>query len=211
MRWIYLHGFASSPASTKAVYLRECLAALQISLEVPNLNQDDFSHLTITRQIAQIEAMLPESEESVTLIGSSLGGLTSAWLGQHHPQVQRLVLLAPAFGFLSHWLPTLTPAQRQQWQTEGYLPIYHYGEGRSLPLHYQFVEDARQYHQAEQLTRPIPTLILHGQQDETIPIQASREYANERAWVHLQELDSDHTLGNVMPGIWQTIQEFCQL
>jgi hypothetical protein len=211
LKWIYLHGFASSPVSTKAVYLRDCLAALQVPLEVPNLNRDDFSHLTISRQIAQIEAMLPELEESVTLIGSSLGGLTSAWLGQRHPQVQRLILLAPAFGFLDHWLPTLTPEQCQQWQTEGYLPIYHYGEGRSLPLHYQFVEDARQYHQSQQLTRPVPTLILHGQHDETIPIQASREYAKERPWVQLRELDSDHTLGNAMPGIWQAIRGFCQL
>lgn len=210
MKFIYLHGFASSPKSAKAVYLRDCFATYNISLEIPDLNQGDFSHLTIARQIAQVESLFPPDGTPVTLVGSSLGGLTSAWLGQRHPQVQRLVLLAPAFGFLSHWLSKLEDEQIHQWQTSGYLSVYHYGEMRSLPLHYQFVEDARQY-QETQLIRPIPTLILHGQQDEVIPITASRDYTTVRPWVQLIELDSDHGLINVMPNIWSAIQVFCQI
>ena len=146
----------------------------------------------------------------VTLIGSSLGGLTSAHLAQQYPQVQRLVLLAPAFGFLSHWLPKLGDEEVQRWQQEKYLMVYHYGEGRSLPLSYNFVTDAAQY-QEEVLQRPIPTLILHGKQDEVIPITASRDFALSRPWVELVELDSDHALGNVTEEIWQAIRLFCQL
>ncbi|NEQ67728.1 MAG: alpha/beta fold hydrolase, partial [Symploca sp. SIO2D2] len=100
MKFVYLHGFASSPESRKAVYLNQAFANLEISLDVPDLNQGDFSHLSITRQLLQLEAMLPETETPVTLIGSSLGGLTAAWLGQQLAQIQRLVLLAPAFDFL---------------------------------------------------------------------------------------------------------------
>ncbi len=210
MRFIYLHGFASSPKSGKVVYLRDRLADLGISLEVPDLNQGDFSHLTITRQLRQVEALFPLDGTPITLIGSSLGGLTSAWLGQQHPQVQRLVLLAPAFGFLAHWLPKLGEEQLRKWQTSGYLSVEHYGEGRSLPLHYAFIEDAHQY-QETPLLRPVPTLILHGRRDEVIPIQASRDYASVRPWVKLIELDSDHALADVMPEIWQAIQAFCQL
>ena len=210
MRYIYLHGFASSPESRKAVYLREAFANLAISLEVPDLNQGDFSHLTITRQLCQLETILPQDGTPVTLIGSSLGGLTSAWLAQRQLPVQRLVLLAPAFGFLDYWLPQLGEAQLQQWQESGYLPVYHYREERSLPLHYHFVEDARQY-QTEELLRVVPTLILHGKHDQTIPIDASRQYANERFWVQLMELESDHSLSDVMPEIWQEIRKFCQL
>ncbi len=192
------------------VYLRDRLADLGISLEVPDLNQGDFSHLTITRQLRQVEALFPLDGTPITLIGSSLGGLTSAWLGQQHSQVQRLVLLAPAFGFLAHWLPKLGEEQLREWQTSGYLSVEHYGEGRSLPLHYAFIEDAHQY-QETPLLRPVPTLILHGRQDEVIPIEASRNYASVRPWVKLIELDSDHALADVMPEIWQAIQAFCQL
>ena len=210
MRFIYLHGFASSPESAKAIYLCDRFAELGVSLEVPNLNQGDFSHLTITRQLTQVETMLANNETPATLIGSSLGGLTSAWLGQQHSQVQRLVLLAPAFGFLSHWLPKLGAEQLQQWQTSGYLQVYHYTERRSLPLHYQFVEDAHQY-QDLQLLRPVPTVIFHGRKDEVIPIESTRDYAYERPWVQLIELDSDHALTDVMLEIWQATQSFCQL
>ncbi|HAA30781.1 MAG TPA: esterase [Cyanobacteria bacterium UBA8553] len=210
MRFIYLHGFASSPESVKAVYLRDRFATLNLSVEVPDLNQDDFTHLTITRQLTQVEQMFRSDETPVTLIGSSLGGLTSAWLGQRHSQVQQLVLLAPAFEFLWHWLPNLGQGKLSQWQASGYLPTYHYGEGRSLPLHYKFVEDASHY-QENQLLRPVPTLILHGRNDQVIPISASRDYASVRPWVQLIDLDSDHALNDVMPQIWQAIEEFCQL
>ena len=210
MKFIYLHGFASSPESAKAVYLRDRFSALEISLQVPDLNQGDFSHLTITRQISQVETAFEPDGTPVTLIGSSLGGLTSAWIAQKHSQVKRLVLLAPAFGFLSHWLPELGEEKLRQWQVSGYLPVHHYGEKRSLPLHYKFVEDARQY-QETQLLRPVPTLILHGRNDEVIPIEASRDYASVRPWVQLIELDSDHGLSDVMPEIWQVTQEFCSL
>lgn len=238
--YIYLHGFASSPQSSKAEYLRDRFAASEIDLNIPDLNQGDFSHLTITRQIKQVAALFPQpprnSEASgglapprisegsgglapplskegyggVTLIGSSLGGLTAALLAQKYPQVKRLVLLAPAFGFLSHWLPKLGEEQLQRWQTEKYLLVHHYGEKRSLPLHYQFIVDAAQYND-EKIQCSIPTLILHGRHDEVIPIQASRDFAQYNPGVQLIELDSDHALGNVMAEIWHSIQIFCHL
>ncbi|MBD2569533.1 YqiA/YcfP family alpha/beta fold hydrolase [Anabaena lutea] len=207
--FIYLHGFASSPKSTKAQDISDRFTQLHIKLKIPDLNADDFSHLTITRQLNQVAAEFSNSAP-VTLIGSSLGGLTSAHLGEKYPQVQRLVLLAPAFGFLSHWLPKLGEKALKRWQQEQYLLVHHYGEGRELPLSYNFVTDAAQYLE-KNLQRPIPTLILHGKQDEVIPITASREFANSRPWVKLVELDSDHALGNVSTEIWQAIHSFCHL
>ena len=204
--YIYLHGFASSPQSTKAQYLRDRFAQSGLHLNLVDLNGGDFSHLTLTRQLQQAASVFPSSQAPVTIIGSSFGGLTAAWLGQLYPQVQRLVLLAPAFGFLDHWLPKLGEAQIRQWQESGYLSVYHYGEEKSLPLHYQFVDDTQQY-QDDQLQRPVPTLILHGLNDEVIPIQASRHYAS-RPWVELVELNSDHTLTDVMPTIGEAIQKF---
>lgn len=203
-----MHGFASGPQSAKAQYLRERFAGHEIDLKIPDLNQGDFSHLTITRQINQVKGELPVLP--VTLIGSSLGGLIAARLGERCLQVQRLVLLAPAFGFLYHWLPQLGAEKIKQWQQAQYLMVYHYGDSRSLPLSYEFVSDAAQYRD-EQLLRPIPTLILHGLEDEVIPIQASRDFAAQRSWVQLIELNSDHGLSAVLPEIWQAIQVFCGL
>ena len=177
---------------------------------MPDLNAGDFFRLTITRQLIQVASEISHDSTPVTLIGSSLGGLTSAYLAQQQPQVQRLVLLAPAFGFLSHWLSKLGDEQLQRWQQDKYLKVYHYGERQSLPLSYDFVTDAVQY-QEEVLQRPIPTLIIHGQHDEVIPIQASRDFARSRPWVEVVELDSDHALGNVTGEIWQAIRLFCRI
>jgi uncharacterized protein len=205
LHYIYLHGFASSPNSAKARDISSRFAQIYTPLKIPDLNLGDFSHLTITRQLKQVAAEFPPNATPVTLIGSSLGGLTAAHLGQQYSQVQRIVLLAPAFGFLSHWLPSLGDEKLQRWQQEKYLEVYHYGEKRSLPLHYDFVTDAAQY-QEQYLQRPIPTLILHGKEDEVIPIQASRDFASLRPWVELIELDSNHSLGNVTSEIWQAIR-----
>ncbi|PHM08524.1 YqiA/YcfP family alpha/beta fold hydrolase [Nostoc sp. 'Peltigera malacea cyanobiont' DB3992] len=210
MDYIYLHGFASSPNSAKARDISDRFTQIHTKLKIPDLNAGDFSQLTITRQIAQVAAEFNNDSTPVTLIGSSLGGLTAAHLGQQNLQVQRLVLLAPAFGFLSHWLPKLGDEEVQRWQQEKSIMVYHYGEERLIPLSYDFVTDAAQY-QEKLLQRPIPTLILHGKKDEVIPVEASRDFARSRPWVQLIELDSDHALGNVMEEIWQAIHLFCQL
>lgn len=214
MTYLYLHGFASSPQSLKATYLCDRFSSLGIDLPSPDLNQEDFSHLTLTRQLQQIETKFLLSArgetEKVTIIGSSFGGLTAAWLAQRQSSVQQIVLLAPAFEFMSHWLPKLGEQQLAKWQSEGYLSVYHYSEKSYRPLSYQFVIDMAEYDDAA-LLRPVPTLIFHGRKDEVIPIQASRDFAAQRPWVQLIELEDDHALANVLPEIWQGIQDFCGL
>jgi uncharacterized protein len=142
--YLYLHGFASGPHSNKAQYLGDRFSQLQIPLQIPDLNQGDFSHLTLTRQL-QLAALFCTSKNSISIIGSSLGGLTAALLAEKYLQVERLVLLAPAFGFIPTWLSKLEESQVRQWQDSGYLLVYHHTEARSLPLHYHFVVDALQY------------------------------------------------------------------
>ena len=208
MNYFYLHGFASSPRSTKAQQLLDRFQSIHLSLEIPDLNQNDFQHLTLTRQIQQVKSLL--TEEPVTLIGSSFGGLTAAWIAQDCHQVDRIVLLAPAFRFLGRWLPTFTPRRLRQWEAGDPILVYHYGEGRSLPLNYGIVADLWTYDE-RWLEKPIPTLIFHGIQDETIPIVYSKLYASSRSWVKLIALESDHGLLDQEEVIWRSICEFCSL
>jgi predicted esterase YcpF (UPF0227 family) len=46
MRVLYLHGFASSPRSTKAEYFGDRLRPYGVELECPDFNLPDFSTLT---------------------------------------------------------------------------------------------------------------------------------------------------------------------
>jgi len=213
--YIYLHGFASSPQSAKAKYIKNRFSSLNINLKIPDLNKGNFSELTLTRQLQQVTAEIDVSPSPVILIGSSFGGLTSTFLAENNPKVEKLILLAPAFKFLSHWLPSLGEQQFKKWQSEGTLPIYHYGKNDYLPLNYDFVRDLEKYDEEKlerccirNASRTLPTLILHGSRDEVIPIQASRDFAANRPWVQFIALDSDHSLGNVMAEVWQAINQF---
>ena len=205
--YIYLHGFASSPQSAKARDISDRFSSLNIDLKIPDLNRGNFSELTLTRQLQQVTAEIDSSPSPVILIGSSFGGLTSTFLAENNSKVEKLILLAPAFKFISHWLPTLGEQQLKKWQSEGSLPIYHYAENDYFPLNYQFITDLEKYDE-EKLERSLPTLILHGKNDEVIPVRASRDFAAKRPWVELIALDSDHSLSNVMAEIWQAIERF---
>ncbi len=203
-QYLYLHGFASSPNSTKAQKLKTLFAERNIPLLIPDLNQDDFYNLTLTRQIKQIGNYLKNTPSDAVLIGSSLGGLTAAWLGEKYPQVKELILLAPAFGFFENLLHNLDKNSLEQWKNQGQLLIYNYGAKRELLLSYEFVTDGKNYAETG-LKYPIPTLILHGKKDNVIPIKYSYEYAKSRTWVNLIELDSDHGLTDKIEEIWNHI------
>ncbi|WP_017324254.1 YqiA/YcfP family alpha/beta fold hydrolase [Synechococcus sp. PCC 7336] len=209
--FFYLHGFASGPSSSKGVFLKQQLAQSDnIDLQIPDFNEGGFTHLTVSRQIEQVCDRLPNSP--TILIGSSLGGLTAAWVAEQMPQVERVILLAPAFEFARRWQMALGREAIAAWQAHGKRSFFHYGQQAELPLHYRFVEDALGYNEA-QLKRQVPTAIVHGRQDDVVPVRVSRQFAGDRDWVELLELDSDHALGDEASkaAIWKTVQRFCGL
>ena len=203
--YIYLHGFASSPKSNKAEYLRDRFTEVNLDLNVLDFNQGNFSRLTLSRQIQQTISAFPDSQTPIALIGSSFGGLTAAWVAQQQ-QVEKIILLAPAFGFPQSWYAKLKPEQIKQWRESNALPVYHYGEGKQVSLHYQFLQDADNY-PLSGLKRSLATLIVHGIHDDVVPIQVSRDYASQHSQVKLIELNSNHGLNDVKERIWQEIRE----
>lgn len=96
MRYVYLHGFGSSPNSGKARYLAGKFQELRLQLDVPDLNLGDFTSMTISRVLAHLQAVYAEP---VSVIGSSLGGYIGLLWAQQSLLVQKLLLLAPAIAF----------------------------------------------------------------------------------------------------------------
>jgi hypothetical protein len=113
-RFVYLHGFASSPSSRKARFFEQRFRELGISLEIPDLAEGNFRSLTLTAQLNVIARVCGGG--SVSLIGSSMGGYLAALYGARHAEVQKLVLLAPAFSFASRWPETLGEQAIEQWK-----------------------------------------------------------------------------------------------
>ena len=92
-----------------------------------------------------------------------------------HPDVEKLVLMAPAFCFLKRWMETLGPSTMERWKSTGSLEFFHYGEGRAVPLGYQLIQDAERYEDYPGFTQP--AIIFHGKNDTVVPAEYSVAFA----------------------------------
>src|SRR5271157_938514 len=193
-RIVYLHGFASSPASSKARYFREHLEDAGARVDVPDLAMGDFERLTITGQLAVVEQVA--AGDATSLIGSSLGGYLAALYAARHAEVRRLILLAPAFAFARLWSGSLGAARVEEWRRTGSMEVFHYGKNRNCRLGYQLLADAGRYEDYPDFTQPV--LIFHGMHDDAVPASSSREFSASHPNATLEVLDSDHQLLNML-------------
>jgi pimeloyl-ACP methyl ester carboxylesterase len=203
-RFVYLHGFASSPSSRKARFFEERFRELGIGLEVPDLAEGNFRNLTITAQLKVMERVC--RHEPVSLIGSSMGGYLAALYAARHPEVTKVVLMAPAFSFASRWPETLGEPAMEQWKRTNTLEVFHYSEGRPVELGYQLIEDAQQYEAYPDFGQP--TLIFQGRNDKVVPPEYAETFAARHANARLRMLDSDHDLVNVLDEMWRETEKF---
>jgi len=173
------------------------LAAHNISLEIPDLAEGDFTHLTISGQLQVIEKLL--SNAPCRIIGSSMGGYLASLYAASHPEVERLVLLAPAFGFPTRWRQMQGSKAIDRWRESGWLEVFHYGDRAVRPLHYGLLEDAEKYPGFPDANQP--ALIFHGRNDSVVSIDLSRTFSASHGNADLHEMESDHELLNVLDEI----------
>ena len=133
MRYLYLHGFASGLGSRKATAFRAALAEKGFEMDIPDLADGRFDTLTVSGQLEVIDRVLQGSP--ARLAGSSLGGYLAALYAAGHPEVDRLVLLAPAFGFCDRWGQLAGPEKMQNWRATGWAEVFHYRDNAMRSLH----------------------------------------------------------------------------
>lgn len=204
LKHIYLHGFASGPASTKARSLAQGFAGAGRELNIPDLAARNFEHLTVSGQLAVVDRAA--DGEPAVLIGSSMGGYLAALFAARHPEVDRLVLMAPAFGFARRWPASLGKAVTEEWRRTGWLKTYYYGEKRLRRLSYGLLEDSARYEDYPNFRQP--ALIFHRSRDETVPFRHSEEFAANHPNARLVVFDSGHELTDVIGPIWEDSRDF---
>jgi pimeloyl-ACP methyl ester carboxylesterase len=221
----YLHGFASSPSSTKARFFEGRLAQYGLTLHCPDLNAPDFETLTVSRMMSQVEqAILALPPAPTVLIGSSLGALVavevaSRWskccaggeaglVAQH--AIDRLVLLAPALDFVESRERHLGREGLAQWKAAGAMAVYHHGEERTRNVQYALYEDALKYDPFASYV-DFPILIFHGRRDESVDPAGVEAFARSRPNIVLRMLDDDHQLLASLEEIWEETAAFLGL
>jgi uncharacterized protein len=207
---LYLHGFASSAQSTKGTYLAQRLAEHEVTLRCPDFNRPDFTSMTMTRMLAQLERELDKASDA-TLIGSSLGGTLAVLAAGRWPQrIGKLVLLAPAIMFAKEGHHLLPESRIAEWRRRGALPFFHYAYGEQRLLNVAFYEDSLQYDPfATEFHQP--TVIFQGRLDQAVDPRTVEQFARGRQNVKLTLMDDDHQLATSLPQIWKATQSFLGL
>ena len=208
----YLHGFASSAASTKGGYFAGRLGERGVPLRCPDFNEPEFATLTITRMLDQLDGDIETAgDQPVTLIGSSLGGALAVLAAARWPdRVDRLVLLAPAVMLAKPGHHLLPPERIDEWRRQGSLPFFHHGFNAKRQLDYTFHEDALR-HDPFEASFVQPALIYQGLRDESVDHRNVEAFARSRPNAALYLVDDDHQLIGSLPAIWDGVARFLGL
>lgn len=207
----YVHGFASGAASTKARWLAERFEPYGVELLCPDLNLPDFSTLTVTRMIGDVERSLDAvGGDGVALFGSSLGALVAYHAAARNPRVDRLVLLAPALDIAPSLRRGLGGSRVEEWERDGSLEVFHFGYNEPRRVNYTLFEDCGRY---DPFTTPlaIPIQVFQGRRDEAVSPEMVQRFADARPHVELHMLDDDHQLIASLPYIWEHSARFLGL
>lgn len=178
---ILCHGFMGYKDSWTNRALSEELARRQIA----TLRFDFFGHgrsegdlhnLLLSTLIEQTQSamalMRGHGFTQIALLGSSFGGLVATLVAAKEPSVAALALRCPVGDFPALLRRRFGRVAIELWRRLGHVPE----SIAPIPVRYAFFEDCLRHdtgRAASQLR--VPTIIVHGDQDEVIPVSQAQE------------------------------------
>lgn len=178
---IFMHGFRSHCDGEKAVSLARHAesrgrAWLRYNQRYCGRGNDAFVHYTVGQSINDLVSILDFLGQPVILVGSSLGAVISLQAAEIRPAaISGMLLIAPAYRFVMRHFEKLPLETIRRWRSRGFLDFPDYYEGGEFPLGYGFYEDALRYADPGPWKFNFPVAILHGENDELLPPDDSRE------------------------------------
>ena len=136
-------------------------------------------HAWIKESENQIEHLIKKYKK-IYVIGHSMGGVIASHLATKYPQVKKLILVAPAFEYISHQqnlkdIPNISKIIQRDDNQTAYEIILSKILLVPLPTVIQFTKLIKHY-KATIKEVCVPTLIIHGDIDEVVPLKSS-DYA----------------------------------
>ncbi len=147
-------------------------------LIIKNVTRDDW----INEAERQLQKIIKHGYKSIYLIGHSMGGVIASYLASKYSEVKKLVLASPAFKYFSFKDDKLDvlkslqiiPRLFKDYSTEEVLSRIFKVPAKTIFEFTKLVEE-----HTDDITKiTIPTLIIHGDNDEIVP-EDSVEYVYE--------------------------------
>lgn len=211
--WLYLHGFASSPSSTKARAFQAWGEARGVTIEaldlrVPSMEKLRFSAIKArVREAIDASAGGSPAHARAVLVGSSLGGLTAFRVAEEEPRVCMVFAMAPAFRLADRWRTQMGDAAWEAWRRDGTLEIDDHATKQKARVEFGFVEELATLDVGHPDVR-VPACIVHGRHDDVVDVDRSRAFSAAHPHVRLVEVDDGHELTASIPRILSEADRF---
>jgi len=176
---IFSHGFGANKERARIVKTAERIcqkgfAALRFDFAGRGESRDD--SLTIEKEIDDLKSAISfiksKGYKDIGLVGESLGGLCSVLA--YNEEIKAMVLWAPV---LVARAPDLNEEQVKELQAKGYIIIDK--DGRKFKVEKQYLTERETINQKEIFSKiKCPVLIMHGNKDDIIPIEDSKNALN---------------------------------
>jgi len=179
---ILVHGLISNKNTKNFVKLagildKQNISTFRFDIYGHGESEGQFENITISEAVDDIlnaiQFLKKQGYSKIGLLGSSFGGISSIMAASKSKSLFLLALKSSVSNYEEKEMITKTPQELDDWKKYGYR---HYvtGEGKKLKLNYTFCEDFKNndgYKAAPMIQ--IPTLIVHGDADEIVPVSQS--------------------------------------
>ena len=138
----------------------------------------------------------------LTLIGHSRGGGIVLLKASEDERVRRVITWAGVSDYGSRFP---TGEALEQWKKDGVAHVHNGRTKQDMPHYFQFYTSFKEHEERLTIRKAvsnlkIPMLVVHGEQDETVPIEEARNLKkwNDRATVNIVP-GANHTFGSSQP------------
>lgn len=199
---ILCHGFATDKGGFTITALEKFLtgsgiATFKFDFFGHGESEGKFEDVTITQEkediLEAVRFLSTLGYEKMALYGASSGGGAAIMAAEKLSDLFALVLKAPAVDHLELEVLDRKNEGIEKWKKDGFVD-YERGSGQKFKLNYTFFEDLENnigYEVAREILAP--TLIVHGDNDEDVPVSQSIRLSQEIADCDLEILEgADH-------------------
>ncbi len=202
--WIHLHGFATNVHGSKIEFARNYFKRIKkYSFYAMDMDYEKHTTTEVLEVLTALVMGFSQEYDHITLSGSSHGGYIATNYVRLKPlgNVKSLLLLAPSFETLALIRKELGEEKVKKW-LEGKEVLRFMEEDIEIEVREDFAVDIlRNSYEIIEGDRvnfpsqpPVDMVIVHGREDEVVPIDRTRLFVKHVRVKEFIEVDDDHQL-----------------